>query len=75
MTRFRPPPGGLFRLRGPAAESGQQGEGPSPASAEARDAIRHFVRVLERLDRETHRPARAAQERPAHQRPLRERAR
>jgi hypothetical protein len=55
MSQYRPPLGGLFRLQAPRPEA-PTGE-PSETQAEARDAIRHFVSVLERLDREAHRPA------------------
>jgi hypothetical protein len=54
MTRYRPPLGGLFRLSGPGAREAAAGDEVN----EARDAIRHFVRVLERLDRDGGRPAR-----------------
>lgn len=48
MNPLRPPSGGLFRLSGPGRQAGS-GE---DARSEAREAIRHFVRVLERLDRD-----------------------
>jgi hypothetical protein len=48
MTSYRPPLGGLFRLSGPAPRDA----GRPDRAEEARDAIRHFVRVLERLDRD-----------------------
>lgn len=54
MTTHRPPLGGLFRLQAPRQEA-RAGE-PSAAQTEAREAIRHFVSVLERLDREASRP-------------------
>ncbi|MGL4438326.1 MAG: hypothetical protein ACRCUE_03565 [Bosea sp. (in: a-proteobacteria)] len=54
MTQYRPPLGGLFRLQAPRPEA--RADEPSAAQTEARDAIRHFVRVLERLDREANRP-------------------
>lgn len=54
MTQYRPPLGGLFRLQAPQQEP--RTREPSAAQSEARDAIRHFVSVLERLDREAHRP-------------------
>jgi hypothetical protein len=48
MSRHRPPFGGLFRLKAPAA--------PAPAErqarGEAREAIRSFVRAIERLERD-----------------------
>lgn len=74
MSQYRPPLGGLFRLQAPRPEA-RTGE-PLAAQSEAREAIRHFVSVLERLDRETHRPAaRPASTRPASSRPKREKAR
>lgn len=48
MSRHRPPFGGLFRLRAPAASAPAERE----ARGEAREAIRSFVRALERLDRD-----------------------
>lgn len=54
MSSYRPPIGGLFRVRAPQPDAAQRPE----ARAEARDAIRNFVRVLERMDREAHRPER-----------------
>ncbi len=47
MNPTRPPSGGLFRLSGPAARS----QPASDARGEARQAIRDFVRALEKLDR------------------------
>ena len=44
---FRPPQGGLFRVRGPQSP----GQSRSAEDAEAREAIVHFMRVLERMDR------------------------
>lgn len=60
MNPHRPPSGGLFRLSGPSTRSGDGGD----VRSEAREAIRHFVRVLERLDRDTsqRRPARSSRE-------------
>ncbi len=53
MTAYRPPLGGLFRLSGPStAGEGRQEAARASRADEARDAIRHFVRVLERLDRQ-----------------------
>jgi hypothetical protein len=60
MTAYRPPLGGLFRLSAPPAR-----EGRDERASEARDAIRHFVRVLERLDRDV---SRASGARPRHSR-------
>ncbi|MCO4053961.1 MAG: hypothetical protein HEQ16_07885 [Bosea sp.] len=51
MTPDRPPQGGLFRLSGPVPPA----ERKENERAEAHDAIRHFVRVLERLDRDVQR--------------------
>jgi hypothetical protein len=48
MPHYRPPIGGLFRLRGPQADPAQEAERRS----EARETIRNFVRALERLDRD-----------------------
>ena len=60
MIRQRPPSGGLFRLQGPGpGPDARPGPDAQPeARAEARDAIRHFVRVLERLDRDANGPSR-----------------
>lgn len=58
MSPIRPPAGGLFRLSGPAPRQPSEPD----VRAEARQAIRHFVRVLERLDA-AERPA--ARPRPA----------
>jgi hypothetical protein len=55
MTRYRPPLGGLFRLQAP--QPGSRMDEATASRSEARDAIRHFVSVLERLDREANRPA------------------
>lgn len=73
MTQYRPPLGGLFRLQAPRPEarSGTPAGEPSAAQTEARDAIRHFVSVLERLDREANRPV----VRTSTPRPKREKAR
>lgn len=54
MSSYRPPIGGLFRVRAPQPTTASQ----PAARAEARDAIRNFVRVLERMDREAHRQER-----------------
>jgi hypothetical protein len=55
MTHYRPPLGGLFRLQAPQPDA--RTEEATASRSEARDAIRHFVSVLERLDREANRPA------------------
>jgi hypothetical protein len=50
MTLHRPPIGGLFRVSAPRSAAAREA-GPD-AQAEARDAIRHFMSVLEKLDRQ-----------------------
>jgi hypothetical protein len=54
MTPFRPPLGGLFRVSAPksAATCAAAREAGPDAQAEAREAIRSFISVLEKLDRE-----------------------
>jgi hypothetical protein len=50
MTLHRPPIGGLFRVSAPRSAAAREA-GPD-AQAEAREAIRHFMSVLEKLDRQ-----------------------
>jgi hypothetical protein len=55
MTSYRPPPGGFFRLSGPSAGTAAGNDRSARPAEEARVAIRQFVRVLERLDRQVSR--------------------